>query len=254
MRFRWPWRRNAVHLVSDVHTEFMRDGGVAFAARLAASRADVLIAAGDIGVARDGSLDAIISRLVDVVPHVVFVAGNHEFYKSSPTEVADVIARLAARHPTFHPLDRSTVTIRGQRFVGATLWFPPPADRTLCSSLNDFRMIRHFEPWVYEQHYAAVAYLDRTVGEGDVVVTHHLPTPHAIADRWRGDPLNAFFAVDDLSDAVLTRPRAWVFGHTHDSTHFYLGDTEFACNPYGYEDVELNPEFDFGFRLKLKGA
>ena len=79
---------------------------------------------------------------------------------------------------------------------------------------------------------------------GDVVVTHHLPTPKAVALCYAKSPLNPFF-VHDVKELILkARPALWIFGHTHTSADFVLGDTRLIRNRLGYVGAEQNARFD----------
>jgi Icc-related predicted phosphoesterase len=80
--------------------------------------------------------------------------------------------------------------------------------------------------------------------EGDVVVTHHLPSERLISPKFRANDLNRFYVCP--MDFTLERknPKAWVFGHTHDSAKMKIGKTSMICNPYGYYDQEVNPKFN----------
>ena len=42
--------------------------------------------------------------------------------------------------------------------------------------MSDFSVIRDFQSWVYEENARAVTFFRRELREGDVVVTHHLPS------------------------------------------------------------------------------
>jgi hypothetical protein len=75
-----------------------------------------------------------------------------------------------------------------------------------------------------------------------VVVTHHLPHPSSVHEKYRGDALNPCFA-SNLS--VLVGPPAilWLHGHTHESMDYAVGGTRVVCNPRGYLPDEPNPNF-----------
>ena len=87
---------------------------------------------------------------------------------------------VARRHPNLRWLENRTAKIAGRRLLGATLWFQHhrqalPHRRYM----NDFFEIEEFESWVYEQNCRTVRWL--RVRLGDAVVSHHLPTPQAVA-------------------------------------------------------------------------
>jgi hypothetical protein len=142
----------------------------------------------------------------------------------------------------------------GQRFVGCTLWFPPPT-RGDKSCLNDYRCILDFEPWVYERNRASVAWLKEHVRPGDVVVTHHLPSPRSIHPMYAGSALNDFFMCDVHALIEERQPALWVHGHSHESADYRIGGTRVVCNTwYGYAGHETNRSFDHNLTVEIGEA
>ncbi len=45
-----------------------------------------------------------------------------------------------------------------------------------------------------------------------------------------------------------------LMGHMHNSVDYTIGNTRILCNPRGYADVELNPEFTPNALICLKEA
>lgn len=235
-----------LRIVSDLHFEFHRDGGVALAAEIAAGPPfDVLVVAGDLATLH--GLDAALGQLRQVAPNVVYVSGNHEAYGAS-------LAALAAtqRHDLtpLHWLECETLAVAERRILGSALWFPP-APRVHKDGMTDFRVIRDAEPAIYEANARAVEFFRRELREGDVVVTHHLPSFRSVAPRWRGSPLNAFFVCDMERLIEERQPALWVHGHTHESCDYTIGKTRVVCNPFGYVGVELNPQFNPHFTVEV---
>jgi hypothetical protein len=77
-----------------------------------------------------------------------------------------------------------------------------------------------------------------------VVVTHFLPSPDSVHERYRGHPLTPYFATD--CRALLRPPvRLWVHGHTHSSCDYTSAGVRVVCNPRGYgaDAGQENPEF-----------
>src|SRR5271166_4892973 len=112
-----------IRVLSDLHLEFMTKLEAEEFVRHLPVDCDVLILAGDVSNAA-GIVDAL-RMFADRFSHVVFVAGNHEFYGSSP---AGVEAALKDVPPNVHVLETGAVTIdgqdhrgiKGQRFVGCS--------------------------------------------------------------------------------------------------------------------------------------
>ena len=87
--------------------------------------------------------------------------------------------------------------------------------------------------------------------EGDVVVTHHLPTQLSVHPEYKGSPLNPFFVCEMDPLIFEKRPKLWVHGHTHKSVSKMVGRTRIVCNPFGYARHEENPEFSGVFTVEI---
>ena len=100
-----------LHILSDLHLEFCpftpppADAGV-------------VILAGDIHVSTHGFGWA---RAMFPEQEIVYVAGNHEFYRYDWDAHLDAMRAEAARHRIYF-LEDDAVVMDGVRFLGATLW------------------------------------------------------------------------------------------------------------------------------------
>jgi len=229
-----------IRILSDLHFEFHQDGGASFLSDPDPKEVDVLILAGDI--CGHWQIVDVMSKFAQVYKYVIAVSGNHEHYGASFDIVRKNFAKV--NKPNFHFLDRKTVTIDGQRFVGCTLWFPNgPRNHVLRHSMNDFEKIKNFDPQVYQQNSLDQDFLHQTVSTDDVVITHHLPTFHSVHPKFAGNALNVFFVCDQEQLIKNRHPRLWCFGHTHESMRYTIHGTEIICNPFGYAGYEINPQF-----------
>jgi len=232
--------------VSDLHLEFDEDHGKAFAQSLPVL-GDVLVLAGDVlPIRRPPHVVEMLDWFCSRFPRVVYVPGNHEYYKTSPGAASALLASSAREFPNLHLLDGAVTEIDGIRFVGTTLWFPPTADEAEYRPfLADFSLIEGFVPWVHEAHARSLAFLQQEVRAGDVVVTHFLPHPGSVAPQYEGSPLNRFFLAADAQPLVEERgARLWIHGHTHVSCDYQVGKTRVICNARGYPaepGTSLNP-------------
>jgi len=233
-------------VLSDTHFEFHHDGGMTFLQELPPPEdVDVVVLAGDIDTMHTSfcGLRAFCERY----PHVVYVAGNHEYYHSSPAAVHQELDAIGREYPNFHWLLNKVVEIEGQRFVGTTLWMPDcPSVRAVKEQINDFHLIQGFEPWVFHQNALAHSFLMTNLQEGDVVVTHHAPSMMSNSAQFRFSPLTVLFA-DPHDDLIRdTCPALWVHGHMHNSSDYPLGEkARVVCNPFGYARREENVRFDW---------
>jgi Icc-related predicted phosphoesterase len=221
-----------IQYLSDMHCEFYHDGGRKFIENLPVS-GDVLVVAGDL-VTCEGMTQAI-TWLCEKFPQLIYVTGNHEYYRYNRNDVNSKIIKLKRRLQNFHPLNAETTEIEGQRFIGATGWFPNGADNWKYSSaLNDFRMIEGFKKWNYKVHNAQRKYLLENVRSDDVVITHHAPSWGSVHSRFVGSPYNCFY-VSDFEDVIKEcSPKIWIHGHVHNKFDYTLGSTRILANPVGY--------------------
>jgi Icc-related predicted phosphoesterase len=238
-----------IGLLSDLHFEFYDgDAWRDFVACIDVDALDVLILAGDICGA--SQLTRVLSAFCFKEVEVVYVTGNHEYYRSDFDAVHEVLARLDLAN--LHWLHNSAVEINGQRFVGTTMWFPHhPAQTMGTEDLSDFRLIEGFAERVGEENRAAQRFLEEAVRPGDVVVTHHLPSQRCVPMRFASSPLNRFFVCPQDELVLQRRPALWVHGHSHASVDVELGSTRVVCNPFGYLGFELNENFDLRLTMEV---
>lgn len=237
-----------LQIMSDLHFEYHSDAGETWIKQLDPSNVDVLILAGDIGEVYGDCLKKALMLFCELYPEVIFVPGNHEYYRSSILEVERALKEFS-QIENLHILNRKQTVIKGQRFVGATLWFTKrddPAHSMWQLRLNDFHKIKgDFEAWVYQEAKKDAAYLNSTVRTGDIVVTHHIPSRRGVAPRWQ-DSIEGFgrFFVHTLPEKVISKAQLWCHGHGHDSVRTDQGDHTLLANPFGYLNHEENPNFD----------
>jgi predicted phosphodiesterase len=231
-----------IRLLSDLHTEFRLPYKTA---EFAAYRGeDVLVLAGDIASGSTNTMSVIKFFKDQGFPHIVYVAGNHEYYGGDFIQFNEKMAEKCSMIDGVHFLNPGSVTIDGVLFTGGTLW-TNFADNFFSQSaakrgINDFRVIKSFDTNVcaktYYQHvdFIKQAYEQRN-NQKVVVVTHFLPARECIAPRFRGpDLINDYFA-NNLGEYISTMSdTTWLFGHTHDATDIMLGDTRVVANPHGY--------------------
>lgn len=236
-----------LRVVSDLHFEFHADGGEGLlnSLKLEDPDWDALVIAGDLCSSAKllGSLFRVRDRIKG--RPLVYVTGNHEYYGAT-LEVVDKTVRDWFHAESWKPLERDVIEINGRRILGCTLWFPF-SDETKSNRqyMNDFYQIKKLEPEVYDRCYEARAWLKRELREGDIVVTHHLPSQQSVSDRFKRSALNCYF-VCDVEDLIREcKPALWIHGHTHDHKDYKIGNTRIVCNPCGYpgESVQFDPVF-----------
>lgn len=222
-----------IQIVSDLHTEFV--GGRNNYLDFLKSDAEVLVVAGD--ASNFHYLETTLLYLCEMFPEVIYVAGNHDYYHSNFQMIDEIFRNLQARLDNFTWLNNSTVKIGGRRFIGATLWFegnPMSENKLFQRYMNDFNLISGFIPDVFHKYDETVRFFEAEMEEGDIVVTHHMPSYRSVPVRFEKSLLNAFFA-NHLDDLIRDKkPDIWIHGHTHDPMNYNIGETQIICNPLGY--------------------
>lgn len=222
---------------------------------------DVIILAGDIGLAgdRDYKTDKpklMYTRLLKYLAKlnrcnkpILFVIGNHEYYHSSNFEnLGEVLSQKLNElgYSNIHLLDRSTFEYRGITFIGATLWTSfnnksrVEMDKAK-ANMSDYDVIafperKKIEPTdVYAAHKQDRDYIDEQLlsmpEKTCVVITHHSPVEHNDVSVYLPSAYQS-----DLSEIIIKnyKPLAWVHGHIHQSIDKTVIDTRILCNPRGY--------------------
>jgi predicted phosphodiesterase len=243
-----------IQVMSDLHLEMHADGGAELIRELDSTGIDVLVVAGDITMARYyENLASVFEPLASKYRHILYVPGNHEYYKSSPKQVARNIAKLAKDIPQVVIPENETVVIAGQRFVAGTMWFrPDPLGDLNKRFMHDFSLIQDFEPWVYDKNAAFEKTLATHLEPSDVVITHHLPSLESVPPRFARSATNAYFVCDMTTYIRERRPRLWIHGHTHDRCDYVLGETRVVANPLGYpNEVKSLEAFEAAFHVEV---
>lgn len=240
-----------IQYFSDLHLEF---AGI----DLPESNADIIVAAGDIGVGLHG-----VNWLKKSQKPVIYVAGNHEFYGYDHPDHIKALQEAAAK-TNVHFLERQAVVIGGVRFLGCTLWTElggEDNDRIddLVYAVNDFRKIKyHGDPLESRQymlmHRDARRWLSKELElafDGPtVVVTHHAPTHWS----WRENPGNVrrHAYCNDLKELFHTfEIAAWIHGHIHEVSDYRCAGAAVVCNPRGYHPEHLVAGFDIGRTFEI---
>ncbi len=233
-----------IQYFSDIHLEF---GPLDWPR----TNADVLIAAGDIGVGTQA-----LPWLAQSPCPVIYVLGNHEYYSGDLTHTL-IQLRGACAARGIHLLERSELVIDGVRFLGATLWtnFEQENAEVMENAknlLNDYYQIQcNMRPLEHSdilnrnraaEHWLRSALATPHTG-ANVVITHHAPSPAS----WNKDNTRSLQAAycNNLHDLVDEHEiDLWIHGHVHHRSDYYHGNTRIVCNPRGYVGHQIIDGFD----------
>jgi Icc-related predicted phosphoesterase len=237
-------------IMSDLHLEF---APMEVPTRL--PNADICILAGDItnrGVAP--SIQWAAEKISPYMP-VVFVAGNHEYYRASYVEGRRDGLTRAANFPNLHFLDNNHLELGGIILAGSTLWTDFAllghrdfSMREAATKMNDYRAIKYskqpyrkFTPSITARlnmnssEYLATVF-DEARDKPVIVVTHHAPSMRSLKTEFQNDPLAPAYASNLDADISTWSPSLWIHGHTHTAVDYHIGNTRVISNPRGYPD------------------
>ncbi len=242
-------------ILSDLHLEV-----AGLPEPLAIPDADVCIMAGDLCRGPGNGVRWLAENIGHAMP-CVYVAGNHEFYRGAIVQGIEAGRAAASESPHVHFLENDSVTIDGVRFLGATLWTDYAIEghqrmgmAHARERMNDYRRIAlSKDPWqrftpeaAFRMHCESRQFIEKALLAEQVltvVVTHHLPHPRSIPERFAGDLLNAAYASDLSATTAAAPPALWAHGHIHDSCDYRILGTRIVSNPRGYgcENESFNP-------------
>lgn len=228
-----------IQVFSDIHNEF----SLFNRPRL---DVDVVVLAGDIDTGTRGV------EWANKTFHcpVIYVAGNHEYYKGHLDRTLEKMREKALPH--VHVLENEQIVIDGVRFLGTTGWtdFSSTGDTTAAlrkakECMNDYRMIRtgtqyrrimptdiqkkseFAKKWLLSE--LSSKYQGKTV-----VITHHAPLPEcAPGIKYEMGHLTAAY-VNDWNEFAGFDIDLWLHGHTHVGYEKTIEGIRYASNSRGY--------------------
>lgn len=248
-----------VSYTSDIHLEFLN-----FPDFSKETSGDVLILNGDILVApylepqrtdkealrvQKYLKDHFIPELIKKYKTVLYLAGNHEFYRSDINTGLQIIQNWFKDQYCDNMIfmENDHLDINSVRFIGSTLWSDffgadPVAMWEAGRGMNDFRLIKNgkyiFTPEkALDLHKVSRQYIEM-LSDTDmqvVVLTHHTPTNKLLNPYHSGNLLDGVYYTD-LSGLIEKRPniKYWVSGHTHAIGEYEVYSTKCVSNCRGY--------------------
>jgi Icc-related predicted phosphoesterase len=278
-----------IKVVSDLHLEFS-DCYIKNE-----ENCDVLILSGDIMIAEDlydhqmiGGWDAgieglgrrqqAVARYRDFLkrcsfqfPHVIYVAGNHEFYNGKFHNGIQYLRDECAKYENIYFMERDCKVIDDVVFLGATLWTDmnrgdPITLHAVKDMMNDFRIIRNDQKGftqlkpadVAVRHRETLQYFKHVLDDNKenkcVIVGHHSPSYQSIHPQYANEYLMNGAYHSDLSEFILDHPQIilWTHGHTHHAFDYQIGNCRIVCNPRGYESDSWKEETGFNPNIVLE--
>jgi len=261
-----------VQILSDLHLEFNNYKFVL------GKYVDVVVLAGDICCVSDKEtfenfIESVLLATANTGTHVLFVPGNHEYYRGNWEKVNKYFSSIKLKH--FHVLNNRSMCLTDHsgktvKFIGSTLWsdIPLKNKESVASIINDYNLIMTGSDNrlltiddTVEAHKQSVSYIEKELllgnestdepegkaGESVCVITHHMPSYKCVQPKYRSSPVNSAFTsnLDYLIENHTNKIKLWICGHSHSSVNLNIAKTKIVSNPYGYTSggVPENKEF-----------
>jgi predicted phosphodiesterase len=263
-------------LMSDLHLEFANlDVPV-----LPDENEMVLVLAGDVAVASyDETYVKFITEMCDRHDTVIWIMGNHEYYKNYIEEAMDEIkGNFVPRPNNLLILESGCVVVKDVAFICATLWTDYNKEDPMCMNasrqyMNDHRLIYKNGPSaspysgynptflpedalaIHRKHRREIfEHAEQLDIRAKVLVTHHGFCEMSIADAFKEEKdLNGAF-ISEMFDEIYDAGFDYAHhGHSHYSFDYMIGDTHVITNPRGYNQkgTDENSRFDASLVLEV---
>jgi hypothetical protein len=185
---------------------------------------------------------------------VVWVAGNHEFYRQNIEKQIDLYRRTFGDRERIHFLENEKIVIGGVVFFGCTLWTGfdmlgqeriDEASKEARNAIADFSLIRagedhrRFNPKdacnMFKASYRwLVSELDIHDLNKAVIVSHFPPCIEASNPYFSESMVTPYFQANCKSLIERYQPAIWLCGHNHSSAKLSIGNTRLISSQLGY--------------------
>jgi Icc-related predicted phosphoesterase len=205
---------------------------------------DLLIVAGDIANTTRG-VETYMRHLATQVKELLWISGNHCFWsqdrafcvlnpsaspdKKTIQEAQNGYARISGY------MNRTIKEVQGHRILGCTLWYDTPGRQ----NWSDHQEI--IDWWMIEEEAKEdKQWLEDNLREGDIVVTHMLPSWECVSPQYVGETSNRYYVHDVHKLIIEKKPKLWISGHSHERMVKTIGSTLYVRNPRGYNSENPN--------------
>jgi len=228
-----------------------------------------LIIAGDLcEIRHKRELHEFFNYTSKIFKHIIYIAGNHEYYKNNLDD--SIIREEIKEYDNITFLQDDFIDFEEDKFVvyGTTLWTGSSNDIALDmhvrDNMMDYKCIYQKNPDItrppfgtyripitrqqiislhLDMYYKLEEFLEDIAEDQHykkIIVTHHLPSYNLISNEYINNACNSGYATD-LDDKLKKLDfDYWICGHTHKSKDYELElnngkKAKFYINPYGYD-------------------
>ncbi len=253
-----------ITILSDLHREFWK-------VDIPLYDCDVVVFAGDIACPIKESMDFLINYSNKIKKPVVAVLGNHDFYRSNYENALEYAHKRATESKYLYLLENQSCVIAGIKFIGCTLWsdfsYETGGNVSLQENnayiaqadISDFYQIRFSKENKKNSAMKCMSLFNKSVKyikselekehKGKIVIVTHFGIDKQCSNQKHYNSNLQPYFISNVSD-ILNNYNIdyWIYGHTHYSNTFNLGNTKIVGNQIGYpmeneNDVRTNMNF-----------
>lgn len=240
-----------IQYVSDLHLEFHNNFNLL--KTIMHYDSDILIIAGDLDVSRN--IANTIEELISFKDKpVIYVPGNHDYYGNTKYNVDINIFNIINQEYNkdgLFILNNQTIVLNDIAFIGSTGWWDRIPNKTCLNGLNDFARIYDINENNYGTNWGKTSKiffrqeLKKYKNKNKIIcISHNGPSHKSIHPKYIDSNINNCF-VNEWDDLIKNyNPIAWIHGHTHNTVEYTINNTIVRTNPFGYESLEKNNDFN----------
>jgi len=224
-----------IQVASDLHLEYNK---VKDYKDIITPTAPILVLAGDIGNLYEyEKLLDFLKWCCDNFVAVLYVPGNHEFYKvynyppQEKYELDFCLKRIEEQLPNLYILSRKCIQINDMYFAGCTLW-----SHFTNKYLPKFIVRIHgFNKYIYnKEHFKDLKWIETLLklNKKVVIITHYPPIHKKKSIKY--DKFKSLYG-NDLENLIKKNDHipVWICGHVHKNFDINLHNTRIVSNQLG---------------------
>ncbi len=240
-----------VQIVSDLHIEY-KNNSIPNPLDYITPVAPNLILAGDIGTFyKYEQLFGFLSLLSTMFSHIIYVLGNHEYYKPkqfdkeiTPLTFGDIKKlsnQMQTKIPNLWILDNSTVRIGDYWIIGSTLW----SDIKVNIPKHIVKIHGMTTDIYHKKFESSVKFITEEIkkcedrGLRAIVVTHYIPSYNLFTSHKHNDKYISLYT-SDLNHIIKSPIDTWIAGHIHSNFDTKINNVRLVSNQYGKPRDNIN--------------
>lgn len=252
-----------IKVVSDLHLEF------SLINIKNTQNYDVLILSGDIVLGEYiDTFKQFFDQVSSEFPLVIYVMGNHEFYRGDWNNTIVTIREFISQYPNIRFLENESFVYNNVGFIGCTLWTNITSDferQEIDARMNDYHLVRDeaclINPsYSIKRHKDSVHYIENTLEdftiqgiEKIVVVTHHAPSSQSIPVGFKNNEVDsAYYTNLEYLMTAYSNIALWTHGHVHHAHDYKIDSTRVVCNPRGYHAESKHEQTFFNENILIE--